>query len=1110
MTTMEGGERDALMHRVMDHFVNQVRKWKGSKTGGQCKEVCNEHKDEIYESFRQSGLQPWEFHTMLHRASEYGLVEDMKVLWSEVGTTFLELRKRNTVNQQHPNQDHHQQQQQQPQQQGLPSSFNSRTPNGISQPPPPPRSQSDSSMLRPATINTNDKQASRDVDANGADTGSDQEDIKKSSFGMFSHKHADPTAPSSMSVSSASSTSQSDPQAGGTPTSARQLLRQNSLQQQHQQQGQQPDASPKDQHPKDNLAAIAAVAASQSQGANGYITAWRTGPMTPGLTLRHAPPGFNGTAHAVSQNPTAQANGLRNGFNQTAAGNGSMLGLAPGSSMPMLLQHPPQVMASQAAAHGVQQQQQQQQQPVSKPMSLTQPESAGGMAWEPEYQISALELLPSGLLDDVYEHGDAVVPFPPSAAAPAASPNAGQRQQQKQQMARQAQQQQQAGLCYQPAPQMNSRPANGVILAADSLARSTLLPRQLSHPMAAAVSSAAQMHNMQQRVAAATAVGQQLDTGRNESSAAVGNTQPRAGSWVHVNGLVPAAAYVPPPPPRAAHLMTNASQLNVAVGEQASAGTDAGGSLQGALSSDPLSPGQAGSDRAALMSMAADARGAIALSNGVVSGGATTPSLMNQGAPPPPPPRSARSVSSSPTTSPELMAMSHQHQQLHLESLDMMASPPGRRMALNAGTITSPKIAAFTLPPSPASAQAGLNAMMNNHAGAEQQAAAQAAVQAPVTPESLGGYSGHSTKDSKDGSASEEDSPGNDALNPKDNNTGGNANHGRPLTYAQKLQLEAGSANSRREASITNLQQPPPPPRIAPAPKPATNPQQQPPVAYQQPSTPAGAPVPAACQQQGSADGPPAPPQRPGGRAVKMPLPARLISALRQGGNLTHLMKLVVSERPDLQGALNDRIKSWLTQDCDRSTAECLVVYVLGNLRRDWHSNAKSPGAFLMGMLQHRCQLLSSQGLNRKLLEIAKGFPNVAVYIDSDVIQELGEMEPALRSFIITEYVCKQRHDWPEGLKFPSQCLLSCMRSIRYADPVVHKAYMKLQEQRQDLAKAMNGVILYGLCKCDTATGLAAIKRLSELPDEWTSAARVNASAFLYQKVQELCGGHGF
>ncbi len=134
----------------------------------------------------------------------------------------------------------------------------------------------------------------------------------------------------------------------------------------------------------------------------------------------------------------------------------------------------------------------------------------------------------------------------------------------------------------------------------------------------------------------------------------------------------------------------------------------------------------------------------------------------------------------------------------------------------------------------------------------------------------------------------------------------------------------------------------------------------------------------------------------------------------------------------------------------------------------------------------------------------------MAIYVDSDVIQELGEMEPQLRTFIMSEYLCKQRHDWPEGLKFPSQCLLSCLRSIRYANPAVHKAYVKLQEARPDLAKAMNGVILYGLCKCDTQTGMAAIQRLSELPDAWTSAARVNASAFLYQKVQELCGGHHF
>jgi hypothetical protein len=70
-----------------------------------------------------------------------------------------------------------------------------------------------------------------------------------------------------------------------------------------------------------------------------------------------------------------------------------------------------------------------------------------------------------------------------------------------------------------------------------------------------------------------------------------------------------------------------------------------------------------------------------------------------------------------------------------------------------------------------------------------------------------------------------------------------------------------------------------------------------------------------------------------------------------------------------------------------------------------------------------------------------------------------------------------------------------------YADPAVHKAYASLMESRPDLAKAMNGVILYGLCKCDAGTGLSAVKRLSELPEEWTAAARVNASAFLYQKV---------
>lgn len=185
------------------------------------------------------------------------------------------------------------------------------------------------------------------------------------------------------------------------------------------------------------------------------------------------------------------------------------------------------------------------------------------------------------------------------------------------------------------------------------------------------------------------------------------------------------------------------------------------------------------------------------------------------------------------------------------------------------------------------------------------------------------------------------------------------------------------------------------------------------------------------------------------------------------------------------------------------------MLFVLSNLRRDWGVTAKSPGAFLMGLLQHRAGLIGSSGLARKLLDTARDFPNVAVYIDSDVLQELGDMEPRLREFIMAEYMCKQRHDWPSGLKFPSQCLLSCMRSIRYADPAVHKAYVGLVASRPDLAPAMNGVILYGLCKAEPGVGLAAVRRLAELPEEWTSAARVNASAFLYQKVQELCGGHG-
>jgi hypothetical protein len=138
------------------------------------------------------------------------------------------------------------------------------------------------------------------------------------------------------------------------------------------------------------------------------------------------------------------------------------------------------------------------------------------------------------------------------------------------------------------------------------------------------------------------------------------------------------------------------------------------------------------------------------------------------------------------------------------------------------------------------------------------------------------------------------------------------------------------------------------------------------------------------------------------------------------------------------------------------------VLFVLANLRRDWHMTAKNPGAFLMGLLQHRwdagsatcvnrlpdaahvrqsmllvifrgwqchtsaalfthlliasqeavgeqghqehiltlccdvlcCAVLSCRaaliggsGLSRKLLETARNFPNVAVYIDSDVLQ---------------------------------------------------------------------------------------------------------------------------
>lgn len=43
--------------------------------------------------------------------------------------------------------------------------------------------------------------------------------------------------------------------------------------------------------------------------------------------------------------------------------------------------------------------------------------------------------------------------------------------------------------------------------------------------------------------------------------------------------------------------------------------------------------------------------------------------------------------------------------------------------------------------------------------------------------------------------------------------------------------------------------------------------------------------------------------------------------------------------------------------------------------------------------------------------------------------------------------------------------------------------------------------------QCDKGTGLNAIKKLQELPASWTSAARVNASAFLYQKVCVFVSG---
>jgi hypothetical protein len=254
---------------------------------------------------------------------------------------------------------------------------------------------------------------------------------------------------------------------------------------------------------------------------------------------------------------------------------------------------------------------------------------------------------------------------------------------------------------------------------------------------------------------------------------------------------------------------------------------------------------------------------------------------------------------------------------------------------------------------------------------------------------------------------------------------------------------------------------------------------------------------------------PPPPPHTAladGADASRAPAPARLVAAWRGGAAPPALLKTLAAARPDLAPALNERVRAWLLQDCERHVAEGLLLFVLPHLRRDWLASAKNPGAFLMSLLQHRAALLRGGGLARRLLDAARANPQVAPYMDSDVLQELGDMDPGTRAFIIDEYVCKQRTDWPGGLRFPSQCLLSCMRSIRHADPALHAAYSQLLESRPDLAPAMNGVVLYGLAKARPSVALAAVERLQELPESWTRSARVNASAFLYNKVLELCG----
>jgi len=81
------GERDVLMLSAMDQLVARVRKWKAADApygGVAAKDVALAHSGELLDAWRASGLHAWEFHTMLHRAAEYGLVEDMQSLWAEV------------------------------------------------------------------------------------------------------------------------------------------------------------------------------------------------------------------------------------------------------------------------------------------------------------------------------------------------------------------------------------------------------------------------------------------------------------------------------------------------------------------------------------------------------------------------------------------------------------------------------------------------------------------------------------------------------------------------------------------------------------------------------------------------------------------------------------------------------------------------------------------------------------------------------------------------------------------------------------------------------------------------------------------------------------------